>query len=147
MIGDRDPDRVGELEDEVEHLRRAMDAHALVDQAIGVVVAVGHLHPEQGWMVLKRISQHTNLKLRDVARALVLWPAGGPLPESVRRALPHAMEQVRRLDREPARKAPGGERPGTGSRPAPSRHGDRAADEDGSAPRPPRTVASCSCQP
>jgi hypothetical protein len=99
MIGhDEHADRVTALQQEVEQLRRAVDAHALVDQAIGVVITVGGLRPDQGWEVLKHISQHTNVKLREVARCLVQWPAGGPLPEVIRRALPHAVDHVRGSD-------------------------------------------------
>ncbi|MGW4565505.1 ANTAR domain-containing protein [Streptomyces sp. NPDC004561] len=96
MIGpDERAEQVTELRDEVTHLRRAVVSHALVDQAIGVVITIGGLRPEQGWEVLKHVSQHTNVKLRDVAHCLVRWPACGRLPEVIRRALPAAMEHAR----------------------------------------------------
>jgi len=100
MIGaDEDADDVASLQLEVEHLRQAVDSHALVDQAIGVVITVAGLRPDQGWEVLKHISQHTNVKLREVARCLVQWPAGGsPLPEVIRTALPHAVDHARHQD-------------------------------------------------
>jgi hypothetical protein len=44
--------------------------------------------------VLKHLSQHTNVKLREVARCLVQWPATGRLPEAIRRALPAAVEHA-----------------------------------------------------
>ncbi|MFE4669727.1 ANTAR domain-containing protein [Streptomyces sp. NPDC056716] len=103
---DEAAEQVGALAEEVAQLRRAVDAHALVDQAIGVVIAVGNLRPEHGWTVLKHISQHTNLKVREVADALVRWPSGEQLPEAVRSALAHALEHVRDLHREPARGVP-----------------------------------------
>jgi hypothetical protein len=110
MIGrDERADQVRALRDEVAHLRRAVDSHALVDQAIGVVVTIGELRPEEGWDVLKHISQHTNLKLREVARCLVQWPSCGTLPEGIRQALPAAVEHVRGRAAEPA---------GTGGEPA-----------------------------
>ncbi len=83
------------LQEEVEQLRRGLVSHAVVDQAIGVVVTVGRLRPEQGWAALKHVSQHTNIKLREVARCLVEWPARGWLPEVIRRALPAAVEHAR----------------------------------------------------
>ncbi|MFR0353198.1 ANTAR domain-containing protein [Streptomyces sediminimaris] len=99
MIGeDEDTDRVTALQQEVRQLRHAMDAHALVDQAIGVVITVAGLRPEQGWEVLKHISQHTNVKLREVARCFVQWPAGGPLPQLVRNAMHQAVNEVRSQD-------------------------------------------------
>ncbi|WP_435221880.1 ANTAR domain-containing protein [Streptomyces sp. Tue6028] len=99
MIGhDEHEDRkITALRQEVEQLRRAMDSHALIDQAIGVVITVGGLRREQGWDVLKHISQHTNVKLREVAGCLVHWPAGEHLPELFRRALPRALDHVRRM--------------------------------------------------
>ncbi|MEV5384589.1 ANTAR domain-containing protein [Streptomyces sp. NPDC052721] len=98
MIGpDEQTDQLTALQEEVEQLRHALGSHALVDQAIGVVITVGGLRPEQGWEMLRHISQHTNIKLREVARCLVDWPSSRRLPEVVRRALPAAVEHVRTL--------------------------------------------------
>ncbi|WP_189817948.1 ANTAR domain-containing protein [Streptomyces olivaceoviridis] len=96
MIGrDEQTDQLEALQEEVEQLRRALGSHALVDQAIGVVITVGGLRPEQGWEVLRHISQHTNIKLREVARCLVQWPTHRRLPEAIRGALPAALEHAR----------------------------------------------------
>ncbi|MYW44582.1 ANTAR domain-containing protein, partial [Streptomyces sp. SID161] len=88
-------DQLTALEEEVGQLRQALVSHALVDQAIGVVIAVSGLRPEQGWDALKHMSQHTNTKLREVARCLVQWPGRGTLPEGMRRALAAAVEHAR----------------------------------------------------
>ncbi|WP_317446936.1 ANTAR domain-containing protein [Streptomyces collinus] len=90
-----DPDPLTTLQEEVGQLRRAMASHAIIDQAIGVVITVGSLHPEHGWVVLRHISQHTNIKLREVAHSLVQWPATGRLPERIREALPTAVDHAR----------------------------------------------------
>lgn len=98
MIGpdeQTDQQQVKALQDELDQLRQALVSRALVDQAIGVVITVGGLRREQGWEVLKHISQHTNVKLREVARCLVEWPARRRLPEVIRRALPAAMKHAR----------------------------------------------------
>ncbi|MEU6595251.1 ANTAR domain-containing protein [Streptomyces sp. NPDC046881] len=98
MIGpdeQTDQEQVKALQDEVDQLRQALVSHALVDQAIGVVITVGGLRREQGWEALKHMSQHTNVKLREVARCLVEWPARRELPEVIRRALPAAVEYAR----------------------------------------------------
>ncbi|MEU9479792.1 ANTAR domain-containing protein [Streptomyces sp. NPDC048191] len=96
MIGrDEQADQLTALQEEVTQLRRAVVSHAVVDQAIGVVIATGGLRPEQGWEILRQVSQHTNVKLRDVARSLVLWPSGGRLPDEVRRALSAAVARAR----------------------------------------------------
>lgn len=97
MIGrdEQTVDQLKALQEEVGQLRQALISHALIDQAIGVVITVSRLRPEQGWDALKHMSQHTNTKLREVARCLVQWPAHGTLPEAVRRALPAAVEHAR----------------------------------------------------
>ncbi|MFI2764104.1 ANTAR domain-containing protein [Streptomyces echinatus] len=97
MIGrdEQTADQLTALQEEVGQLRQALISHALIDQAIGVVITVGRLSPDQGWDALKHMSQHTNVKLREVARCLVEWPARGRIPEAIRRALPAAVEHAR----------------------------------------------------
>jgi hypothetical protein len=96
MIGrDERTDQLAALQEEVTQLRTAMASHAVIDQAIGVVISVGGLRPEQGWDVLREVSQHTNIKLREVARCLVHWPSSGQLPPGVRRALTAAVARAR----------------------------------------------------
>jgi hypothetical protein len=87
--------KIEALEEEVAQLRQALVSHAVVDQAIGVVVALGGLRPEQGWEVLKTVSQRTNTKLRDVAGHVVRWPAHGSLPSHIRPALRLALTEAR----------------------------------------------------
>ncbi|MGW1538335.1 hypothetical protein [Streptomyces aureus] len=41
-----------------------MTSHAVVDQAIGMIVAMAQVIPEEGRTVLWEDTQHTNLKLR-----------------------------------------------------------------------------------
>ncbi|MFC9460833.1 ANTAR domain-containing protein [Streptomyces sp. NPDC058430] len=48
----------------------------MVDQATGVLVAVGRLSLAEGWDVLREVSMHTNIKLRHVAELLIEWAAG-----------------------------------------------------------------------
>ncbi|MEU6394815.1 ANTAR domain-containing protein [Streptomyces sp. NPDC046939] len=66
--------RVAELEGEIAQLREAVTAHAEVDQAIGVVMALAHVPPARAWDILVAVSQHTNTRLRRVAALLVQWP-------------------------------------------------------------------------
>ncbi|MEU6773711.1 ANTAR domain-containing protein [Streptomyces sp. NPDC046759] len=96
MIGrDEQVEEMAALQEEVAQLRWAVVSHAVVDQAIGVVITVGGLRPDQGWEVLKQVSQHTNVKLREVARHVVQWPASGRLPDDIRRALSAAVDRLR----------------------------------------------------
>jgi hypothetical protein len=86
--GSRDEtDRIFELQREVDQLKEAVASHAVVDQAIGVIVALGRMTPDEGWTVLREVSQHTNIKLRHVAETILVWGRGGPLPEVVRAEL------------------------------------------------------------
>lgn len=87
--------KIEELQEEVAQLRQALVSHAVVDQAIGVVIALSGLRPEQGWEVLKTVSQRTNTKLRDVALHVVHWPELGSLPPEIRPALRIALAEAR----------------------------------------------------
>ncbi|QNS02326.1 ANTAR domain-containing protein [Streptomyces xanthii] len=81
-------DEMEALRRECEHLRAAVGAHEAVDQAIGVIVAVGRVEPAVAWDVLREVSMNRNRKLRLVADTLVAWASGrGELPDDVRREL------------------------------------------------------------
>ncbi|MEU0041362.1 ANTAR domain-containing protein [Streptomyces sp. NPDC006333] len=70
-------ERVEELQDENAQLQEAMRSHAVVGQAIGVILAVGHGTPDQGWDVLRGISRATNIKLRHVSELIIEWARTG----------------------------------------------------------------------
>ncbi|KAB1990238.1 MULTISPECIES: ANTAR domain-containing protein [Streptomyces] len=86
-------DRVLELEEEVQQLKEAVTSHAVVDQAIGMVVALGRVSPDQGWAVLKDVSQHTNIKLRNVAELILVWGRDGEIPPDIRAELEDALDR------------------------------------------------------
>ncbi|WP_328673995.1 ANTAR domain-containing protein [Streptomyces sp. NBC_00328] len=88
-----DSDRVVELEAEVQQLKEAVTSHAVVDQAIGMVVALGRVSPDQGWAVLKDVSQHTNIKLRNVAELILVWGREGDIPPDIRAELEDALDR------------------------------------------------------
>ncbi|MDN3029160.1 ANTAR domain-containing protein [Streptomyces sp. S.PB5] len=85
--------RIFELQEEVEQLKEAVVSHAVVDQAIGMMVALGRVTPDQGWAVLKEVSQHTNIKLRNVAELILIWGRNGELPSDVRVELEAALDR------------------------------------------------------
>ncbi|MFJ8143427.1 ANTAR domain-containing protein [Streptomyces sp. NPDC096013] len=58
---------VERLRAENEQLSEAVAAHAVVDQAIGVLTVLGPIAPADGFTVLREISQHTNTKLHQIA--------------------------------------------------------------------------------
>jgi hypothetical protein len=68
------------LREEVDQLRRALDSRAVIDQARGMVMALGSCSSQCAWDLLVQFSQNTNTKLREVAAALVATAEGQPLP-------------------------------------------------------------------
>ncbi|MEU8651659.1 ANTAR domain-containing protein [Streptomyces sp. NPDC048737] len=89
----RETDRVVELQREVGRLKDAVASHAVVDQAIGVIVGLGRMTPDGGWTVLKEVSQHTNIKLRNVAELILLWGRSGQMPDEIRAELEDAVDR------------------------------------------------------
>ena len=63
--------KISQLQREIGQFHEAVVSHAVVDQAIGVVVALGGLRPDQGFEALREISQHTHVKLRLISEMIV----------------------------------------------------------------------------
>ena len=57
----------------------------MIDQARGMVMVLAPCSSERAWDLLVDVSQHCNVKLRDVAAALVATTKGQELPEGIRR--------------------------------------------------------------
>ncbi|MGW6928200.1 ANTAR domain-containing protein [Streptomyces sp. NPDC054950] len=93
---------VARLEQENAQLRQAVDSHAVVDQAIGVLVAVHRIAPAAGFEALREVSQHTNIKLHAVAERVIGWALGQSLPQTVERELGQAVQRRSRQDDAPA---------------------------------------------
>ncbi|MFG1663991.1 ANTAR domain-containing protein [Streptomyces sp. Y7] len=85
---------IAALQEEIAQLQHAVLSHAIVDQAIGVVIAYGGVRPETAWVVLKEVSQNTNTKLREVSEHIVRWPRTGRLPDELRHALTTAVTRA-----------------------------------------------------
>ncbi|MFD9436998.1 ANTAR domain-containing protein [Streptomyces sp. NPDC060002] len=85
--------RIFALQEEVDQLKEAVASHAVVDQAIGVMVALGRMTPDQGWLVLKEVSQHTNIKLRNVAELILVWGRTGEMPDEIRARLEDLLDR------------------------------------------------------
>ncbi|MGW1752314.1 ANTAR domain-containing protein [Streptomyces sp. NPDC002092] len=86
-------DRIFALQEEVDQLKEAIVSHAVVDQAIGMMVALARVTPDQGWAVLKDVSQHTNIKLRNVAELILIWGRHGGLPPQLKAELEDALDR------------------------------------------------------
>jgi AmiR/NasT family two-component response regulator len=55
----------------MENLAAAVDARKLVGQAMGILMERFDLDGDRAFAILKRYSQDTNTKLRDVAQTLI----------------------------------------------------------------------------
>jgi hypothetical protein len=83
------------LRKEVDELRQAMATHPTIDMARGIVMAAGPCSAEEAWQVLVEVSQHTNVKLREIATAIVESVEGPPPAEPVQHALREALVSLR----------------------------------------------------
>jgi GAF domain-containing protein len=57
--------------EDAAHMRAAMDTRATIEQAKGILMERHKLTADQSFNLLSKVSQHTGLKLRDVAHDLV----------------------------------------------------------------------------
>ncbi|WP_369237081.1 ANTAR domain-containing protein [Streptomyces sp. R21] len=90
---------VVELRARNEQLGRALASRAVIDQARGMVMALAPCSSERAWDLLVEVSQHCNVKLRDVAVALVATTKDEALPEPIRRELRRALRRLHLADR------------------------------------------------
>ncbi len=82
------------LRAENDQLARALSSRAVIDQARGMLMALAPCSSERAWGLLVDVSQHCNVKLRDVAAALVATTREEELPEQMRRELRRAMGRL-----------------------------------------------------
>ncbi|MEV5595722.1 ANTAR domain-containing protein [Streptomyces sp. NPDC052496] len=73
---ERDRARLAALETEVAQLKAAQGSRATIDQAVGIVMVERRIAPDDAFQLLVALSQRTNVKLRNVAAALVRRAAG-----------------------------------------------------------------------
>ncbi|WP_079173028.1 ANTAR domain-containing protein [Streptomyces monashensis] len=71
--------------------QESVASHSVIDQAVGVVIAMGGLRPGQGIHVLTAIARHTGIELRTVTEHLVAWAACEPPADCLRTALETAL--------------------------------------------------------
>lgn len=87
---------LGRLREELAQLRQALESRPVIDQARGMVMAIGPCTSTAAWAVLVDASQRTNTKLRKVAEALVASTDGTtPIPLPLRSALAAALRTHR----------------------------------------------------
>jgi uncharacterized protein YigA (DUF484 family) len=68
--------------DLVAQLEQALPSRAVIDQAIGIVMAESRCDAEQAFAALTRASNNRNMKLRDLATEIVTRVGGRPPPHS-----------------------------------------------------------------
>jgi hypothetical protein len=75
--------RIQDLRSKLGQLENALESHAVVDRATGVLIAVGRLSSDKAWDVLRETSMSTNIKLRHVAELVVAWGRTGHLATDI----------------------------------------------------------------
>jgi hypothetical protein len=85
--------RIAELEAELAQAREAMCARQRLGIVTGLVAQRYGVHPEEAWALLVRLSQHTNVKVREVARVISEGFAGRVAEED--RALAARLNRLR----------------------------------------------------
>jgi GAF domain-containing protein len=70
--------RMASCHDLNDQLRSSMVSRAVIDQALGVIMATEHCPQDKAFSVLKTVSQNTNIKIRDLAATIVTSVSGEP---------------------------------------------------------------------
>ncbi|MFD9483293.1 ANTAR domain-containing protein [Streptomyces sp. NPDC059991] len=87
------------LRTENDRLRRMMAGRALVDQACGMVMVLTPCRRTAARGLLVDVARQCDLKLREVALALVATTEDEPLPVPMHRALRRALRRLHAADR------------------------------------------------
>lgn len=70
--------RMASCEDLNDQLRSSIASRAVIDQALGVIMATERCPQEKAFALLRTVSQNTNVKLRDLAATIVTSVSGQP---------------------------------------------------------------------
>jgi GAF domain-containing protein len=70
--------RLASCQDQNEQLRSSIVSRAVIDQALGVIMATERCPQEKAFALLRGVSQNTNVKLRDLAATIVTRASGAP---------------------------------------------------------------------
>ncbi len=74
---------IAALQAEVEDLRRALETHPVIDHAQGMLMMRFDIDAPRAFALLKRVSQDNNVKLRDIATAIVATAGAGKRGDAV----------------------------------------------------------------
>ncbi|MEV6831159.1 ANTAR domain-containing protein [Amycolatopsis sp. NPDC051102] len=67
--------------DRTEQMLDLVQSRAALEEAKGIVIALRRCDPDEAWSTLRRASQECNVKVRELAVALVELLAGAPAPQ------------------------------------------------------------------
>ena len=70
--------RLARQSTEVAHLQQALVSRSTIDQALGVLMGQNRCSRDEAFGILRRASQNRNIKLRDVAAAVIDRYTGHP---------------------------------------------------------------------
>ena len=70
--------RLASCTDLNDQLRSSMVSRAVIDQAVGVIMAMERCAQDKAFALLRSVSQNTNVKLRDLAITVVTSVSGEP---------------------------------------------------------------------
>jgi GAF domain-containing protein len=70
--------RMASCEDLNDQLRSSIASRAVIDQALGVIMATERCPQGKAFALLRTVSQNTNVKLRDLAATIVTSVSGHP---------------------------------------------------------------------
>ncbi len=70
--------RMASCTDLNDQLRSSMVSRAVIDQAVGVIMATEHCPQDKAFALLRSVSQNTNVKLRELAVNIVTNVGGEP---------------------------------------------------------------------
>jgi GAF domain-containing protein len=70
--------RIASCEDLNDQLRSSIVSRAVIDQALGVIMATERCPQQRAFALLRTVSQNTNVKLRDLAATIVTSVSGVP---------------------------------------------------------------------
>jgi AmiR/NasT family two-component response regulator len=61
-----------------DQLRSSITSRAIIDQALGVIMATERCAQDEAFALLRTVSQNTNVKLRELATTIVTSVSGKP---------------------------------------------------------------------
>ncbi|HEY6497375.1 MAG TPA: GAF and ANTAR domain-containing protein [Trebonia sp.] len=70
--------RMASCADQNDQLRSSIVSRAVIDQALGVIMATEHCPQDRAFALLRSVSQNANVKLRDLATTIVTRASGEP---------------------------------------------------------------------